>query len=82
MRVHKGVALLVTAAVMVVLAGCGSSGSNSSSLRMPQLGRGSANGRLTARPYPAMMALRIWIGAPMPTSGSNPEPVPWISTVP
>jgi hypothetical protein len=32
--------------------------------------------RLTALPYPVIIALRISNGAPMPTSGSNPEPVP------
>ena len=32
--------------------------------------------------YPTTIALRIWIGDPTPTSGSNPDPVPRISSVP
>ena len=33
-------------------------------------------------PYPTTIALRIASGEPTPTSGSNPDPVPRIITVP
>src|SRR3954454_18375977 len=44
MRVHKGVALLATAAAAVALAGCGSSGSNSNTASSGSGGSGGSSG--------------------------------------